>query len=67
VEDERSDPAVRNDDPQRGPVPGRPSRMACPLCGSTRTQPFPHAGPAARVNMRCLNCGHLFRDKTLRR
>ncbi len=22
-----------------------------PMCGSTRTQPFTHAGPAARVNM----------------
>jgi hypothetical protein len=46
---------------------GRPTRMPCPVCGSTRTQPFGHAGPAARVNMRCLRCGHQFRDKTLRR
>ena len=39
----------------------RPRRPACPKCGSTRTQPFTHAGPAARVNMKCTNCGHLFR------
>jgi C4-type Zn-finger protein len=67
VDDERSDPVVGNNHSQGAPVPGRPSRMGCPLCGSTRTQPFPHGGPAARVNMRCLNCGHQFRDKTLRR
>ncbi len=38
-----------------------PRRPACPMCGSTRTQPFTHAGPGARVNMKCTNCGHLFR------
>jgi rubredoxin len=38
-----------------------PRRPACPMCGSTRTQPFTHAGPAARVNMKCTNCGHLSR------
>ena len=37
------------------------SRPACPSCGSPRTQPFTHAGPVARVNMKCTNCGHLFR------
>ena len=36
----------------------------CPKCGSTRTQPFTHAGPGARVNMKCTNCGHLFRGPT---
>ena len=39
-----------------------PPRPACPSCGSTRTQPFTHAGPVARVNMKCTNCGHLFRS-----
>jgi rubredoxin len=38
-----------------------PKRPACPVCGSTRTQPFTHAGPGARVNMKCIDCGHLFR------
>jgi len=47
----------------RGAVPARP---ACPSCGSPRTQPFPHAGPAARVNMRCLDCGHLFKERRAR-
>ena len=42
-------------------------RPACPSCGSVHTQPFPHAGPAARVNMRCNDCGHLFKDRNLRR
>lgn len=64
---ERSDPPAGADDPPAAPTQGRPTRMACPVCGSTRTQPFSHAGPAARVNMRCLTCGHQFRDKTLRR
>jgi hypothetical protein len=47
--------------------PAPPARMPCPACGSPRTQPFTHAGPAARVNMRCLRCGHQFRDASLRR
>jgi rubredoxin len=48
--------------------PGKPSeRLACPVCGSGRTQPFLHAGPAARVNMKCVTCGHLFKDPHLRR
>ncbi len=37
------------------------ARAACPSCGSARTQPFGHAGPAARVNTRCIDCGHLFK------
>ena len=46
----------------------RPSpRMACPFCGSSKTQPFTHAGPAARQNMRCLDCGHQFKDPALKR
>jgi hypothetical protein len=52
-------------EPATRPVP--PARMPCPACGSPRTQPFTHAGPAARVNMRCLTCGHQFRDPALRR
>ncbi len=47
--------------------PARPPRMECPFCGSSRTQPFTHAGPAARNNMRCLDCGHQFKDRELRR
>ena len=42
-------------------------RPVCPSCGSGHTQPFPHAGPAARVNMQCIRCGHLFKDGNLRR
>jgi hypothetical protein len=42
------------------------ARAACPSCGSARTQPFAHAGPGARVNMKCLDCGTLFKDKGLR-
>jgi hypothetical protein len=41
-------------------------RPLCPSCGSKHTQPFPHAGPGARVNMQCNDCRHLFRDKDLR-
>ena len=43
-----------------------PPRPPCPLCGSSHTQPFPHAGPAARVNMQCTDCGHLFHAKIVR-
>jgi hypothetical protein len=39
------------------------ARPTCPSCGSVHTQPFGHAGPAARVNMTCTDCGHLFRDR----
>ena len=38
-----------------------PPRPACPRCGSAHTQPFSHAGPGARVNMKCIDCGQLFR------
>jgi hypothetical protein len=41
----------------------QPTRPSCPACGSAHTQPFGHAGPAARVNMTCTDCGHLFRDR----
>ena len=40
-----------------------PVRPRCPSCGSAHTQPFTHAGPGARVNMRCIDCGHLFRER----
>lgn len=43
--------------------PAPPARPACPSCGSPHTQPFTHAGPAARVNMQCIDCGHLFRER----
>ncbi len=36
-------------------------RTVCPSCGSEHTQPFGHAGPAARVNTKCIDCGHLFK------
>jgi hypothetical protein len=60
---------------EREPAPGSQGdrapvasdRAPCPSCGSTRTLPFPHAGPGARVNMRCTTCGHQFKDKDLRR
>jgi DNA-directed RNA polymerase subunit RPC12/RpoP len=38
--------------------------IACPSCGSAHTQPFSHAGPAARVNRKCTDCGHLFKNRT---
>ena len=44
-------------DTQR-PVVARPE---CPFCGSGRTQPYGHAGPAARKNMKCTTCGRTFR------
>jgi hypothetical protein len=43
------------------------ARLPCPSCGSKRTEPFVHAGPGARVNMQCMDCRHLFKDKDLRR
>jgi hypothetical protein len=43
-----------------------PARPVCPSCGSAHTQPFTHAGPAARVNMKCLDCGHLFKHRSQR-
>ena len=39
------------------------ARPACPQCGSPHTQPFTHAGPVARVNMKCIDCGHLFKEQ----
>jgi len=38
-------------------------RIACPNCGSTHTQAFGHAGPAARVDRKCTDCGHLFKSR----
>ena len=40
------------------PVAARP---VCPFCGSTKTQPYTHAGPAARTSMKCTTCGQRFR------
>jgi len=37
------------------------SRPPCPFCGSTKTQPYTHAGPAARPSMKCTTCGQRFR------
>ena len=36
-------------------------RPTCPFCGSTKTQPYTHAGPAARASMKCTTCGRRFR------
>jgi hypothetical protein len=65
---------ARSEEPQGGtrspaaPRIGEPSvRLACPVCGSSHTQPFLHAGPGARVNMKCNDCGSLFKDPHLRR
>ena len=35
-------------------------RPPCPFCGSTATQPYTHAGPAARKRMKCTTCGRAF-------
>ena len=43
-----------------------PPRPACPRCGSLHTQPFGHAGPAARVNMKCIDCDMLFKQSVHR-
>jgi uncharacterized Zn finger protein len=51
----------RPDEHADRPTQAVPARPACPSCGSTRTQPFIHAGPVARVNMKCLDCGTLFK------
>ena len=40
------------------------ARPTCPSCGSENGQPYLHAGPAARVNRKCNDCGHLFKVKT---
>ncbi len=44
----------------RDQAPDLRPRPACPSCGSLHTQPVTHAGPVARVNMKCTDCGHLF-------
>ncbi|MGZ6546103.1 MAG: hypothetical protein ACXVEI_12400 [Actinomycetota bacterium] len=44
----------------RDQAPDGRTRPVCPSCGSLHTQPFTHAGPVARVNMKCTDCGHLF-------
>ncbi len=65
--EERADRDAESGSPMQSAA-GEPSkRLACPVCGSTRTQPFLHAGPAARVNMKCNDCGNLFKDPHLRR
>ncbi len=43
------------------PAAGDTANPPCPRCGSTRTQPWLHAGPAARVNRTCGDCGNLFK------
>jgi hypothetical protein len=43
-----------------GPRSAAP-RPPCPFCGSTKTQPYTHAGPAARPSMKCTTCGQRFR------
>ena len=53
--------------PKERPPEDVAQRPVCPSCGSVHTQPFTHAGPGARVNMKCIDCGHLFRDRTTRR
>lgn len=47
---------VRRDGPPKGAA-----RPPCPFCGSTKTQPYTHAGPAARPSMKCTSCGQRFR------
>jgi hypothetical protein len=37
--------------------------IACPSCESAHTQPFGHAGPGARVDRKCTDCGHLFKRR----
>jgi hypothetical protein len=48
----------------RGEAHAPRATTACPSCGSAHTQPFSHAGPAARVNRKCTDCGHLFKSRT---
>ena len=57
VDDDRADATK---DGRAAPPAARP---ACPSCGSGHTQPFTHAGPGARVNMKCLDCGTLFKHR----
>lgn len=53
---------IKGAEDPRAPRSEPPPRPACPRCGSAHTQPFTHAGPGARVNMKCIDCGGLFRD-----
>ena len=53
---ELEDAWVTRDAPR--PVASRP---VCPFCGSAKTQPYTHAGPAARTSMKCTTCGQRFR------
>lgn len=48
----------------RGEAHAPRATTSCPSCGSAHTQPFSHAGPAARVNRKCTDCGHLFKNRT---
>jgi len=57
-----SAPMTERPDARTGDSRHTPPRPPCPVCGSLRTQPFTHAGPVARVNMKCTNCGHLFKS-----
>jgi hypothetical protein len=50
----------------RAEVPDPRERPTCPNCGSAHTQPFTFAGPAARVNTRCTDCGHRFKHMSSR-
>jgi hypothetical protein len=67
MEAEKKERAVAGQDDTEGPDDPKgsradqPSRPACPRCGSAHTQPFTHAGPGGRVNMKCIDCGELFR------
>ncbi len=38
-------------------------RPACPFCGSAKTQPYTHGGPAGRRTLKCTTCGRTFRPK----
>ena len=58
---ELEDVWVTRDAPR--PVAARP---ACPFCGSLKTQPYSHAGPAARKRMKCTTCGRAFRTANAR-
>ena len=43
-----------------GATPSDP-RPLCPFCGSTKTQRYTHAGPAAKPSFKCTTCGRRFR------
>jgi hypothetical protein len=44
----------------RDTAPPEAARTPCPFCGSAATQPFTHAGPAARKRRKCTTCGRTF-------